>query len=92
MAFPEPESNSTPARPAGAAPASAAPAPRNATLFEVVGAVFSSFLGIRKGKAMRKDAVTIRPQQVIAVAVALVAIFVVALFFFVRTIVRSAGV
>ncbi len=70
---------------------SPAPAPRNASLPEVVGAVFSSFLGIRKGKAMRKDAVTIRPHQVIAVAVALVAIFVIALFFFVRTIVRSAG-
>ena len=41
---------------------------------------------------MRKDAVTIRPHQVIAVAIVLVAIFVVSLFFFVRTIVRSAGV
>lgn len=90
MAFSEHES-----QPASTAPADATqnpPAPRNATLPEVVGAVFSSFLGIRKGKAMRKDAVTIRPHQVIAVALALVAIFVVALFFFVRTIVRSAGV
>ena len=70
-----------------------APAPtRNATTLEVAGAVFSSFLGIRKGAAMRKDAVTIRPHQVIGVAVVLVAIFVVGLFFFVRAIVRSAGV
>ena len=80
-----------PAPPAGGAP-KAPPPTRNATLLEVVGAVFSSFLGIRKGAAMRKDAVTIRPQQVIAVAVVLVALFVVGLFFFVRAIVRSAGV
>ena len=81
-----------PHTPPAAAPPNPAPAPRNASLLEVVGAVFSSFLGIRKGKAMRKDAVTIRPHQVIAVAIVLVAIFVVSLFFFVRTIVRSAGV
>jgi hypothetical protein len=81
-----------PHAPPSAAPPNPAPAPRNASLLEVVGAVFSSFLGIRKGKAMRKDAVTIRPHQVIAVAIVLVAIFVVSLFFFVRTIVRSAGV
>jgi hypothetical protein len=90
--MPEPESDSerTAPRASTSAPADN-PVPRNATLLEVAGAVFSSFLGIRKGKAMRKDAVTIRPHQVIAVAVVLVAIFVVALFFFVRTIVRSAG-
>jgi Protein of unknown function (DUF2970) len=85
-----------PSRPDPASPAGgvskAPPPPRNATLLEVVGAVFSSFLGIRKGAAMRKDAVTIRPQQVIAVAVVLVALFVVGLIFFVRAIVRSAGV
>jgi len=93
MALPEHESPpASTSRADASAHAAPIPAPRNATLPEVVGAVFSSFLGIRKGKAMRKDAVTIRPHQVIAVAVALVAIFVVALFFFVRTIVRSAGV
>ena len=59
--------------------------------FEVVGAVISSFLGIRKGKAMQRDAVSIKPHQVIAVAVGLVALFVVGLIFFVRMIVRSAG-
>ena len=50
------------------------PPPRDATLREVVGTVFSSFLGIRKGAAMRKDAVKIRPHQVILVGVVLAAI------------------
>ncbi|MFO1325063.1 MAG: DUF2970 domain-containing protein [Burkholderiales bacterium] len=66
--------------------------PRNASLLEVVGAVFGSFLGIRKGHAMRKDAVTIRPHQVILVGIVLAALFVVSLLLLVRTIMRSAGV
>jgi Protein of unknown function (DUF2970) len=65
--------------------------PRNASIPEVVKAVFSSFLGIRKGQAMRQDAVTIRPHQVIVVAIVLVAIFVVSLIVFVRIIIRVAG-
>ena len=40
---------------------------------------------------MQKDAVTIRPQQVIVVAVVLVAIFVVSLIVIVRIIIRAAG-
>ena len=72
-------------------PPPAAAAPRNANLLEVTGAVVSSFLGIRKGTAMQRDAVSIKPHQVIAVAVALVALFVLTLIFFVRMIVRSAG-
>ncbi|MEO8752117.1 MAG: DUF2970 domain-containing protein [Casimicrobiaceae bacterium] len=67
------------------------PPPRNASIPEVVKAVFSSFLGIRRGQAMRKDAVTIRPHQVIVVAIVLVAIFVVSLIVFVRIIIRAAG-
>ncbi len=66
-------------------------APRPATLLEVVATVLSSFTGIRKGAAMRKDAVTIRPHQVILVGVALAAVFVVTLVFVVRLIIRSAG-
>ena len=50
-----------------------APKPRDATLPEVVGAVFSSFLGIRKGKAMQKDAVSIKPHQVVLVGIVLAA-------------------
>lgn len=67
------------------------PPPRDATLREVVGTVFSSFLGIRKRSAMRADAVRVRPHQVILVGVTLAAIFVVTLIFLVRFILRSAG-
>ena len=55
------------------------------------GGVFASFLGIRKGQAMRRDAVTIRPQQVIVVAVVLVVLFVISLIVIVRIIIRAAG-
>jgi hypothetical protein len=74
--------------PTAAGPATA---PRDASILEVAGAVFSSFLGIRKGRAMHKDAVTIRPHQVIVVGVALAAIFVVMLILFVRFVIRMAG-
>jgi uncharacterized transporter YbjL len=72
-------------------PLPAEPPPRPATLREVVGVVFSSFLGIRKGQAMRKDAVAIRPQQVIVVGIVLAAVFVVTLVLFVRLVIRLAG-
>jgi len=67
------------------------PPARDATLREVVGTVFSSFLGIRKGSAMRKDAVNIRPHQVVLVGLALAATFVVVLVLVVRVIIRAAG-
>ena len=82
------------ARPPMSAPAPSAdppPPPRNATWLEVVPVVLSSFLGIRKGKAMQRDAVSIRPQQVIVVGVVAAAIFVVCLVFFVRFVIRAAG-
>ena len=53
--------------------------PRSATLGEVIATVFSSFLGIRKRAAMQRDAGTIRPHQVIIVAIVFAAIFVLAL-------------
>jgi len=65
--------------------------PRAATLREVVGTVFSSFLGIRRGAAMRKDAVTIRPHQVIIVGVIGAALFVTVLIVVVRLIIRAAA-
>lgn len=71
-------------------PPLAAP-PRQAKLSEVFGAVFWSFFGVRKGKHMQKDAVTIRPHQVIVVGLVCGAIFVAVLLVIVRTIVRSAG-
>lgn len=67
------------------------PPPRNASLREVVGAVFWSFFGVRKGQAMRRDAVTIRPHQVIIVGVILAACFVALLLTLVRVILRTAG-
>ncbi|MEO8487945.1 MAG: DUF2970 domain-containing protein [Betaproteobacteria bacterium] len=65
--------------------------PRQATLREVVGAVFWSFFGVRKGKAMQRDAVAIRPHQVIIVGIALAAILVVSLLLLVRVILRASG-
>jgi hypothetical protein len=56
-----------------------------------VSAVFWSFFGVRKGNAMRRDAVTIRPHQVIIVGVVLAALFVFGLLALVRVILRSAG-
>ena len=55
------------------------------------GAVFWSFFGVRKGNAMRRDAVAIRPHQVIIVGVVLAALLVVLLLTLVRVILRSAG-
>jgi hypothetical protein len=60
-------------------------------LREVVGAVFWSFFGVRRGQAMRRDAVAIRPYQVIIVGIALAAVLVVSLLLLVRLILRSAG-
>jgi len=65
------------------------PPPRRATLREIVGAVFWSFFGIRKGDAMRRDAVSIRPHQVIIVGVVLAAVLVGSLLLLVRIITRG---
>ena len=64
--------------------------PRAATLREVVGAVFWSFFGVRKGNAMRRDAVTIRPHQVVIVGIVLAALLVVSLLGLVRLVMRAA--
>ena len=72
-------------------PPDAPPPPRQAKLTEVFGAVFWSFFGVRKGRHMQKDALTIRPHQVVIVGLACGAIFVAVLLVIVRTIVRSAG-
>ena len=67
------------------------PEPRKATLLELLGAVFWSFFGVRKGEAMRRDAVTIRPYQVIIVGIVVAALLVLALLTIVRIITRSAA-
>jgi hypothetical protein len=65
------------------------PAPRGATLLELLSAVFWSFFGVRKGDAMRRDAVTIKPYQVIIVGIVFAAILVVTLIVLVRMITRG---
>jgi hypothetical protein len=65
--------------------------PREATLKEVLGAVFWGFFGVRKGKAMQRDAVTIRPHQVVIVGLLAGAAFVATLLVIVRLIVTLAG-
>ncbi|HEX6137403.1 MAG TPA: DUF2970 domain-containing protein [Casimicrobiaceae bacterium] len=65
------------------------PSPPPATLAQVIGAVFWSFLGVRKGKAMQRDAVTIRPHQVVIVGILIAAILVASLLILVRIITRA---
>jgi len=69
---------------------SASPVPRRATLLELISAVFWSFFGVRKGDAMRRDVVTIKPHQVIIVGILIAAGLVVALLILVRIITRNA--
>ena len=71
-------------------PSPADPPPK-ATLREVVAAVVWSFFGVRKGNAMRRDEVTIRPVQVIVVGFVLAALLVIGLLVLVQVILRSAA-
>ena len=64
--------------------------PKAATLLQVAGAVFWSFFGVRKGKAMQQDAVTIKPLQVIVVGVVLAALIVLSLLALVRVVLHFA--
>jgi hypothetical protein len=57
---------------------------RTAGPLDVARAVFWSFLGIRKRAAHEKDAVTIRPAQVIVAGIIGAAIFVLTLIVLVR--------
>ncbi len=51
-------------------------APRKATPLQVVKAVLSAFIGIRKGAAHERDIATITPVQVIVVGIIAAAVFV----------------
>ena len=64
--------------------------PPRATLRQVIGAVFWSFFGVRKGHAMRQDAVTIKPAQVILVGIVLAALLVLGLLTLVRFIIGQS--
>ena len=65
-----------------------APASRPASLVETVRAVLWSFFGVRRGKDMQRDAVTLRPIPVVLVGVAAAALFVLALVALVKFITR----
>jgi hypothetical protein len=58
--------------------------PRKATPLQVVKAVLSAFIGIRKRAAHEHDAVTITPVQVIVTGVIAAAVFVLSLVLLVR--------
>ena len=79
-------SESDPAGP----PSKAAESPRKASFAEVASAVFWSFFGVRKGRDMQRDAVTIRPLHVVLVGVAAALLFVLALVALVTFITRHA--
>ena len=64
--------------------------PPPASLSQIVSAVLWSFFGVRKGKAMQRDVVTIKPHQVIIVGVILAALFVLTLLAIVRIIIANA--
>jgi hypothetical protein len=70
-------------------PPDAAPPPRPATLREILVAVFWSFFGVRKGDAMRRDTVTIKPHQIIIVGILCAAALVATLIILVRVITRA---
>ena len=62
----------------------AAPAERKAGPLQVVKAVLSAFIGIRKGAAHENDAATVTPVQVIVTGIIAAAILVVSMVLFVR--------
>ena len=59
------------------------------TMRDAFRAVFWSFFGVRKGEAMRRDAVTVKPHQVIIVGIVFAAILVFTLIALVRIITRG---
>ena len=66
-------------------------APKRATLPQVASAVFWSFFGVRKGRHMLQDTVTIKPLHVIIVGLLSGLAFVLALIALVSYITRSTG-
>jgi len=58
--------------------------PRRASPSQVVKAVLSAFIGIRKGAAHERDIATLTPAQVIVTGIVLAAILVLSLVLLVR--------
>lgn len=65
------------------------PAPRAAGFLQVLGAVFWSFLGIRRRAAGERDMVTIKPLHVIVAGLLAAAVLVGALLLLVTAITRK---
>ena len=63
--------------------------PPAASLPQIATAVLWSFFGVRKGKAMQRDVVAIKPHQVVIVGILLAAGIVAALLILVRIITRG---
>jgi hypothetical protein len=62
-----------------------------ASLPQLIGAVFWSFFGVRKGTHMAADSSSIKPLHVILVGLGLAAVLVLALIVLVRVIIANAG-
>jgi DUF2970 family protein len=71
-------------------PSGGAPEPRPAGFLQVLGAVFSSFFGIRKRAAGERDMVTIKPVHVIVAGLLGAAILVVTVVLLVSYVTRHA--
>ena len=67
------------------------PPPPPAGFLQTVGAVAWSFFGVRKGRDMRRDAVSINPVHVIVIGVVMAAVLVVSLLLLVRFIIGHAA-
>ena len=67
-----------------AKPVGPAGTPRKATPLQVVKAVLSAFIGIRKGAAHDRDIATIRPAQVIVTGIVAAALVVLGVLLLVR--------
>jgi hypothetical protein len=65
--------------------------PRPASLPQLIGAVFWSFFGVRKGRHMAADSGSIKPLHVILVGLGLAAVLVLALIVLVRIIIANAA-
>ena len=65
------------------------PEPGPATFAQVAGAVFWSFFGVRKGRHMQQDTVTIKPLHVVIVGLLSGLVFVLALIALVSYITRN---
>ena len=67
------------------------PPPARASFLQTVAAVAWSFFGVRKGRDMRRDAVSINPVHVIIIGVVMAALLVVSLLLLVRYIIGHAA-